>query len=280
MRTALLGTGIMGYGMAGALRRAGLDVTVWNRSREKAEPLADDGVVIADSVAEAVDGAEVVITMLFDAESVLEIAGELTGALGEDAVWLQSTTVGPEGIERIAAAASGANLVDAPVLGTKKPAADGQLTVLVSGPETLIKRAEPVLQAIGIKTVVAGDDLGAASALKLACNAWILSITAAAAQSIALARGFGLNPQLFLDAIAGAPADSPYAQLKGKAMIAGDFTSSFAVDGGRKDLGLIAAAAASHDVAPGLVAEVLAAYDRASTAGHGDDDLAAVIAGF
>ena len=280
MRVALLGTGTMGAGMARSLAREGHEVRAWNRTRSKADPLAQDGIDVADSVTDAVTGADAVITMLFDADAVLDVAGELTDALGADAVWLQSATVGPDGIARIAQVAGDTQLLDAPMLGTKEPAEQGKLVPLVSGPQDLIERMQPVLDAIGTKTVVAGGELGRASALKLACNAWILSITAAAAQSIALAQGLGVDPQLFLQAIAGGPSDTPYAQLKGGLMIKGEFTASFGLDGGRKDLGLIDDAARAAGVNVAVIDGVRAVYDAASLDGHGTDDLAAVITAF
>ncbi|GAB2458456.1 NAD(P)-dependent oxidoreductase [Jatrophihabitans fulvus] len=280
MRLAVLGTGTMGAGMARSAKRAGLDVVVWNRSADKARPLADDGIEVADSVAAAVSGADVVMTILFDVDSVLGIADELLGALGDDAVWLQSATVGPDGIRRIAAAAGSAALVDAPVLGTRTPAEQGKLTPLVSGDREAIARAKPVLDAIGAKTIVAGDRIGDASALKLVANAWIGSITAAAGQSIALADKLGVDPNLFLQALDGSAVDSPYAQLKGKAMIGEDWTTSFAVDGVRKDLGLIIEAAAGAGVATDVLTAVKRRFDAASEQGHGDDDMASVRTAF
>src|SRR5579875_1745345 len=138
MRVAVLGTGTMGAGMARSMKRSGLDVVVWNRTRERAEPLADDGITVADSVADAVTGADVVLTMLFDADAVLSVCGDITGALGTDSVWLQSSTVGPQGMRRIADAAAGTPLLDAPMVGTKEPAEQGKLVALVSGPSELI----------------------------------------------------------------------------------------------------------------------------------------------
>jgi 3-hydroxyisobutyrate dehydrogenase len=275
MRIALLGTGTMGTGMARSMRRAGLDVTAWNRTKAKAEPLAADGITVAESVAEAVEGADAVVTMLFDADAVLSIADELLGARG-DALWVQSSTVGVDGIARIAERAGGAALVDAPMLGTKEPAEQGKLVPLVSGEPALVERGRPVFDAVGAKTVVAGERIGDASALKLACNAWILSITVATAQSLALADGLGVAPELFLEAIEGGASDTPYAHMKGKAMLAGDFSPSFGLDGGRKDLGLIAEAAERAGVETGLVRSLRALYDSAADAGHGEDDLAAV----
>ena len=265
----------MGAGMARSMRRAGLDVAAWNRTRERAEPLAEDGIEVADSVGDAVQGADVVVTMLFDVDAVLAIADEITAAAGADTVWLQASTVGPDGIVRIAEASGFGGLLDAPVLGTKKPAEEGNLVPIVSGPPALVERVQPVLDAIGSRTVVAGERIGAASALKLACNAWIGSITAATAQSVALAQRLGLDGALFLEAIDGGPVNSPYAQLKGKAMLGGDWTTSFAVDGVRKDLGLIRSAAAGAGMDTRVIDAVLSVFDTASAQGHGADDMAA-----
>jgi 3-hydroxyisobutyrate dehydrogenase len=276
MKVAVLGTGIMGAGMARSMRRAGLAVAAWNRTQAKAEPLAADGVQVADSVGDAVDGADVVVTMLFDSDAVLSATKEVTANLAAGAVWLQSATVGVRGIRQIADAANGAALVDAPMLGTKQPAEQGKLVPIVSGDPALIEKAQPVLDAVGTKTVRAGDALGQASALKLACNSWIFAITAATAQSVALAEQLGGDGAKFLDAIDGGPVNSPYAQLKGTMMLDADFTTSFGLDGGRKDLALIREAAESASVDATLVDALLTLFGRASEFGHGADDLAAV----
>jgi 3-hydroxyisobutyrate dehydrogenase len=274
MRAAVIGTGLMGAGMARSMRRAGLAVTAWNRTPAKAEPLAEDGVEVRATVAEAVDGADAVVTVLFDADAVLQVTPELLEALGPNSTWLQSSTVGLDGIGRIAEKAGETHLLDAPVLGTREPAEQGRLVPLVSGDPRLVERVRPVLEAIGTKTVIAGERVGAASALKLAVNAWLLSITAAAAQSIALARSLGLDPGLFLEAIDGGPANAPMVQLKGRAMVAGDFGTSFALDGGLKDLRL--AAEAAGGIKPELLDGVRALFERASSDGHGSEDIAAV----
>jgi 3-hydroxyisobutyrate dehydrogenase len=274
MRVAVLGTGMMGAGMARSMQRAGLDVIVWNRTPAKAQALAQDGIAVAESVADAVTGAEAVVTMLFDTEAVLAVTPDIVGNLGPNSVWLQSATVGPDGIRRIAEQAGDAALLDAPVLGTREPAEQGRLVPLVSGEPRLVERVRPVLDAIGTKTVVAGERLGDGSALKLACNAWMLSITAATAQSVAMVRAAGIDPGLFLDAIDGGPVNSPVAQLKGKAMIAGDFSPSFGLSGGSKDLHLMAQTVDGMDTA--LLDGVRALFDRATEAGHGDEDIAAV----
>lgn len=265
----------MGAGMARSLRREGHDVVVWNRTRAKAEAAAEDGIAVADSVADAVGTADAAITILFDTDATLAVTDELVGALPADSVWIQSGTVGPDGARRIAGRA-GRDILDAPVLGTKKPAEEGSLIVLVSGSRELVGQAQPVFDAIGSRTVDVSDRVGDASALKLVCNAWIGMITAGTAQSIAFAERLGLDPTLFLQAIEGGPVDSVYAQLKGKAILAENYAPSFAVDGVVKDIGLMLDAADSIEFPGELLSAVRTMFQRASAAGHGDEDMAAV----
>jgi 3-hydroxyisobutyrate dehydrogenase len=250
---------------------------VWNRSRDKAERI--EGATVADTVAQATRRADVVITMLFDADSVLAVADELVEALGTETVWLQCSTVGPDGARAIAERAPG-RVVDAPVLGTRKPAEDGALVVLASGPEELVAAAAPALEAIGSRTVDAGREPGAASALKLACNAWVALLTAGTAQSLGLARALGVDPALFLDAISGGAVDTPYAHLKGAAMLDGGDAVSFALDNVRKDVGLMVEAADGAGFPDTFLRALLDLYDRASEQGHGGDDVASVKAAF
>ncbi|WP_026204172.1 NAD(P)-dependent oxidoreductase [Actinomycetospora chiangmaiensis] len=279
---AVLGTGIMGAGMTRSLLREGHDVTVWNRSAEKAKPLADDGATVADSAADAVAGAEVVVTMLFDIEPVLSVMADAAGSLRDDAVWVQASTVGIEGTRRVAefAAEHGIDVLDSPVLGTKAPAENGKLVFLTSGPSALREKVTPAFDAMGARTQWVSETLGDASKLKLAVNAWIGVMVNGTAQSIALTRGLGLDPQLFLDAVDGQAVDSPYVQLKGKAMITGDYTPSFELDGVVKDYDLIRQALTEAGTATTLADAVTDRLAAASAQGHGAEDMAAVVYGY
>ena len=273
---ALLGTGTMGAGMAASIARAGLPLRVWNRSREKAEPLAGVGVVIADSPAEAVEGADLVLTMLFDADAVAATMEQARASLAPGAVWVQQSTVGVEGSDRLVALARdlGVAYVDAPVLGTRKPAEDGALVVLASGPEDVRERVTPVFDAIGSRTLWLGA-AGEASRLKLAANAWVITVVEGIAESLALTRSLGLDPHLFLQAVAGGAMDAPYVQLKGTAMIEGDFEPSFSLDGAAKDGDLIVAAARGAGVELAVVEAARDHLARARAAGHGGQDVSA-----
>jgi 3-hydroxyisobutyrate dehydrogenase len=282
MRVAVLGTGVMGAGMARSLRRAGLEVNAWNRTRDKAEPLADDGARVCSSAAEAVADADVVVLMLFDTAAVLEVMAEALPATQQGPVWVQSSTIGLEGTDQVADLANrfGAPFVDAPVLGTKQPAEQGALVFLAAGAEELRERVAPAFDAMGSKTIWVGEEPGRGSALKLVCNAFVGTLTAAIGQSVGLAGQLGLDPQLFLDALDGGASDSPYVHVKGAMMLSGEFPASFALDGVRKDLGLIREAELASGTATTLTDAARACFDAAAEQGHGADDMAAVVAAF
>jgi 3-hydroxyisobutyrate dehydrogenase len=272
---ALLGTGTMGAGMARNIVGAGLPLRVWNRSQDKAQALADVAQV-AESVAGAVDGADIVLTMLYDADSVVATMEEARGHLGPDAVWLQQSTIGVAGCNQTIELAGdlGVTLVDAPVLGTKKPADDGSLVVLASGPTEVREIVTPVLEAIGGRTMWVGE-AGAGSRLKLAANAWVATVLEGVAESLAFTRDLELDPALFLEAIAGGAMDAPYVQLKGKSMLAGEFLPAFRLAGALKDVDLILAAASDAGADLGMMPAIREHFARAVDAGHGDLDMSA-----
>ncbi|TLH81504.1 NAD(P)-dependent oxidoreductase [Mycolicibacterium cosmeticum] len=282
MRVAVLGTGAMGAGMAQSLLREGIDVVVWNRTPERAQRLADAGAEVASDPAAAVTGADVVVAILFDAAATLDVMTSVLPAMADDAVFVQCATVGIEGAAQAAAVAAehGVAFLDCPVLGTKAPAEQGKLVMLASGDRSLLQRVQPAFDAMGTKTVWAGDEPGNGSRLKLACNAWIATLAAAIGQSFALAKSLGVDQQLILDAFDGSAAGSPYLQAKGKAILDSSFAPQFSVDGVRKDTGLIRDAIVASGLSTVLVDGVRAAFDAASEAGHGDEDMAAVYFGF
>ena len=277
-KVAILGTGIMGAAMARNLLAEGLEVRAWNRSREKAEPLGEDGAEVADSPADAARGADFLLTMLADADVVEEaVAGDVLPALAEGGVWLQMSTVGEDGTRRLAETANehGVDFVDAPVLGTRQPAEQGQLVVLASGPDEAREKSQPVFEAVGNKIVWLGE-AGGGSRLKLVINNWIVGLLGVLAETVALAEAIGVDPASFLETIEGGPLGLPYAQLKGNMMIQKDFPTSFSARLARKDAGLVLDSAEAHDLAMPIARAVAARFDEAIEAGHGEEDMAAI----
>lgn len=273
---ALLGTGVMGAGMARNIAAAGIPLRVWNRTRAKAEPLAEAGATVVDTPAEAVRGADVVVTMLFDADSVAETMEEAREALGDGVTWVQQATVGVDGADRLAKLAVdlGVTYVDAPVLGTRKPAEDGALVVLASGPDDVHDTLAPMFDAIASRVMWLGP-AGSGSRLKLVANSWVLTVVEGIAESLTLARALGLEEQQFLDVVKGGAMDAPYVQLKGSAMLAGDFAPAFGLDGAAKDADLIVSAAREAGVDLAVIEAARDHFVRALEAGHGDKDMSA-----
>jgi 3-hydroxyisobutyrate dehydrogenase len=269
----------MGAGMGHNILGSGMPLQVWNRTSEKAEPLVAAGATPAATPAEAVRGADVIVTMLRNADDVASVMGEAADGLSAGQIWLQTTTVGAEPLAGLVAVARehGLVLLDAPVLGTRKPAEEGQLTVFVAGPPDARQTVQPVLEAVGGKIVWLADTAegAAASRLKLVVNNWVLSVTAATGETISLAQGLGVDPQAFLDAISGGPLDLPYLRAKAKAILADDFEPSFSVDNAAKDAALIADAAERAGLQLDLAVATRDRLHRASQRGHGGDDLAA-----
>jgi 3-hydroxyisobutyrate dehydrogenase len=278
VRVAVLGTGTMGAPMARNVARAGHEVRAWNRTRERAEPLAADGIAVCDTAEEAVRGAEVVVTIVADGEAVASLVEPVLGAFG-DAAWAQMSTVGLRALDRLAAMAqdAGVALVDAPVSGTRQPAETGELVVLASGPAQARERCAPVFDAVGAKTVDLGDRVGEATRMKLVLNAWLVALVEGLAESIQLAEGLGVDPAQFLEIIDGGPLGPPYAKLKGTMMIERSYEPSFSLRWALKDARLVDEAARDAGLDLPLARTIAARMADAVEAGHGDEDMAATV---
>jgi 3-hydroxyisobutyrate dehydrogenase len=260
MRVALLGTGLMGAPMGRNMLAAGHELRAWNRTRERAEAI--DGATVCDTPAEACSGAEVVVTMLADADAVEQT---MDGVSLDGAVWAQMSTIGPEATERLARG----EYVDAPVLGSTPAAEDGVLTVLASGP---FERCRPVFDAVG-HTVDLGPTPGTSQRMKLVLNHWVIALVESVAETVLLAERLGVDPRQFLDIIDGGALGPPYAKLKGTNMIERRYEPNFSLKLARKDADLIAAVADDLPLARLISDRMTAAIER----GHGDDDFSAVV---
>jgi 3-hydroxyisobutyrate dehydrogenase len=268
-KLAVLGTGIMGAPIARRLAEAGHLVRAWNRTAEK----VPGEVERAASPAEAVEGAEVVVTMLADGPAV---ESALEGVRPEPgAIWLQLSTVGVEPCERLARLADEVGLVyvDSPVMGSKPQAEAGELVLLAAAPGEVRERLAPVVEPISRK-VVWLDGRCEGSKLKLVLNSWILVSVENLAETIGLARQVGLDESRFFEGIEGMPFDMGYAHAKGALMVDGDYPPAFPLRLARKDLALAAEACGDLDL-PALRA-ALAQFDAAVDRGAGDEDAAAV----
>ncbi|MFG2129818.1 NAD(P)-dependent oxidoreductase [Streptomyces sp. NPDC048751] len=280
LTVSVLGTGIMGAAMARNLARAGHTVRAWNRSGAKAEPLAADGIHIAATPAEAVRGADVVLTMLYDGGAALDVMRQAAPELRPGVAWMQSTTAGIDAIGDLAALAGEHGLLfyDAPVLGTRQPAEAGQLTVLAAGPAEGRDTLTPVFDAVGARTVWTGEDgaAGTATRLKLVANSWVIAATAAAGEVLALSQALGVDPESFFELISGGPLDMGYLRAKAGLVLDDRLTPpQFAVATAAKDARLIVEAGERNGVRLDVAAASAERLSRAAAQGHADEDMVA-----
>jgi 3-hydroxyisobutyrate dehydrogenase/2-hydroxy-3-oxopropionate reductase len=202
MRVTVLGLGKMGSAISRRLGRSGFELTVWNRTRSKADAL---GVSTAAATpAEAARGADIVLSSLTDAPAVRDVYlgpdGARDGASGQ--LFIEMSTAGPDILPELASAlrARGSGLVDAPVVGTVTAVEAGKLLVLAGGPEADVERAMPVLQTLG--EVQRVGDLGSGAALKLVANSMLGMVTVAGAELLAAAERTGLDPDVAFSTLA------------------------------------------------------------------------------
>ncbi|MQA74015.1 MAG: NAD-binding protein [Solirubrobacterales bacterium] len=276
---AVLGTGMMGAPMVRNLVRAELPVVAWNRTPEKAEALAADGVRVASEPEEALAEAAVLITMLADGPTVESVlgAGDALTAAPADLVWIQTSTVGAAGADRLAdlAADHGVEYVDAPVLGSAGPAARGELVILASGPDDARDRCAPAFDAVGKRTVWLGP-AGAGSRLKVMVNAWLMAMTTTLAETLALGEKLGVDPEWFFDVTDRGAIAGLYTELNGAAMVAREFPVNFPLELATKDTAL-ALEAAGDGAGLRVLEATLEQFERAERLGLGKSDWAAVI---
>ncbi len=276
---AFLGIGTMGHAMATSALRAGIETIVWNRDPEATLDLTELGAEAAKTPADAARRADIVVTMVTDADVVLSIAQDLgmLAALAPGAVWVQMSTIGVAGIERVKALVDAERpdviLIDAPVSGSKEPAENGQLTIFASGPDATGPRLEALFDALGQRTIWVGP-VGTGSRLKLVANAWLALAAEAVNTSVALGGRLGLQTETVEKALTGNPLVSPWQAAKLPRIAQGDFSVQFALSLALKDVHL-ALEAATDDRFRAL-ASLADEWQQVVDLGLGDRDLTVV----
>jgi len=279
-KVAVLGTGVMGAPIARNLLRAGNDVTVWNRTRQKAEALVESGAHLAATPAEAAWDAEFLITMLTDGAAVESVMTGSSGALdmlAPGSVWIQMSTVGVPATRHLAGLAEQrTDFIDAPVSGSSRPAELGELLILASGDRKLCPRVRRLFDALGRRTLWL-ESAGDGSRFKVVLSNWLAVLVEGMAETVSLATALGLEPELLLQTLRESPLGSTYANDKGRAMAEHDFTPGFALHHADKDAGLALEAADSQGLDLPLTRALMKRWDDAIAAGHGNDDVAAAV---
>jgi|SRR6266545_3102966 len=278
-KIAFVGLGQMGWPMASRLLEAGHDVTVWNRTQEKAEAFVERGARAAASPAEAVTGAEIAITMLADPEALEQVLfgpDGLGNALVPEQLLVEMSTVGPRIIRSVRdRVPKGVLVVDAPVRGSVPEATDGRLAILVGAEPEVFGLVEPILRTFGTPTRVGGPGSGAA--MKLVANSALGAAVAAAGEAIALGDALGLDRAAMLDVLSETPLGG-VIRNKRESIEAGSYPARFKLSLALKDLRLVTETAAEAGRQLNVAAASRDWFQEAADAGLGGLDYSAVIA--
>ncbi len=278
-QVGFIGLGIMGSLMAMNLAKAGYELTVFNRTRSKADDwAAEHGGTVVDSPREVAERSNVVITMVVDGPQVEAMIGDALPGARDNTLFLDMSTIAPATARELARRVreDGHAFVDAPVTGSSPKAKTGTLTIMCGGEDADIERARPLFEAMGEKIVVCGE-AGQGQAVKVISQAITAINCATLAQGLVLARQAGVNVDALLETMDGGSSDSTMRALKGKPMLEHDFTPLFKLAHMLKDVQLCLAEARTAGGSfpfAGLAAEL---YGAGMGRGLGDQDFAAVL---
>jgi 3-hydroxyisobutyrate dehydrogenase len=280
-RTAFLGLGVMGAGMANRLLAAGFPLAVYNRNPQKAAPFASAGARVAPTSRQAADGANVIISMVADDNASRAIwlgpDGALAGAAA-GAICVESSTVSVGWVRELADAVAqrGCEFLDAPVTGSKVHAASGELNFLVGGSANTLDKVRPVLAAMSKSTTHLGPP-GSGSMIKLINNFVCGVQVASLAEALAMIERSGLDRGKALEVLTNGAPGSPLVKMVSTRMIAADYTPNFALRLMAKDLDYAMNEAAKLNLALETASAALARFKLALAAGLGNKDMAALI---
>ncbi|KHL24955.1 3-hydroxyisobutyrate dehydrogenase [Croceibacterium mercuriale] len=281
LRVTVLGLGTMGAGMAAQLIAAGFDVTVWNRSPDRAEPLVAAGARRAASPAEAAGTAEVVIAMLADDDASRSAWLGADGALSAmqpGAIAIECSTLTHAWVKTLAAEAATRGLawLDAPVTGSRLQAQEGSLRFLVGGEAAVLERAGPVLAAMGTDTAHLGP-AGSGALFKLVNNFLCGVQVASLAEAVTMLERSGLDAGRAVALLADGAPGSPLLKMVSRRMLERDYTPNFFLPLMAKDLAYAQEAFAAEGIELASAGVARRRFETAAAAGWQDDDMAAVI---
>jgi len=276
-----IGLGTMGAPMASNLLRGGFQVTVYNRTSSKCEPLVQEGAQTTPTPRAAAEGKDVIITMISNDDSIREVFyGEdgVLSALKPGAVVIDSSTISTGLVKEIAAAVTehGGHFLDAPVTGSKPAAVDGTLVFMVGGSSEVIEAQRDIFDTLGKKLLHMGEN-GSGAAAKLAHNAMVGIHNVALAEGFSIAVKNGVPADKFLDLVQNGSAGSKQAELKGRKIIDNDFSNQFSLALMLKDLKLASSLSDSAGVPTPMLGLAKSLFQAGYTKGFGDEDLSAVV---
>lgn len=281
MNIGFVGLGIMGSAMAANLLKAGYQLTVWNRSPEKCEPLVASGAKVVPTPRQVAETSDIVCAMMATPQAVMAVRDGADGILAgmvPGKGYLDFSTIDLETSKETARLARerGALFLEAPVAGSRKPAEDATLTIMAAGDRALFDSALPVMETMGKKILFLGE-VGNAARMKLANNLIMGGMMASLAEGMALAARSGLDLSLLLEVLDSGAMSNPMFRLKGPAVAANaEFPPAFPLKHMQKDLRLALRLAEEVGQPLFVAATVNELYKGALASGLGDSDFAAV----
>ncbi|KAK7261698.1 hypothetical protein RIF29_28015 [Crotalaria pallida] len=280
-RVGFLGLGIMGTPMALNLINSGVDVTVWNRTKSKCEPLINLGAKYKSSPEEVAASCDVTFAMLADPQSAADVAFGKQGAangMGPGKGYVDVSTVDGETSKLINGhiKSTGALFLEAPVSGSKKPAEDGQLIFLTAGDKDLYETVSPFLDIMGKSKFYLGD-VGNGAAMKLVVNMIMGSMMASFSEGLLLSEKVGLDPKVLVEVVSQGAINAPMYSTKGPSMIQSLYPTAFPLKHQQKDLRLALGLAESVSQPTPIAAAANELYKVAKSHGLSDQDFSAVI---
>ena len=280
MRVAVIGLGVMGAGMARHLAEVGYTITVYNRTRARAQELAPPGVTIAATPRDAAAASEAVILMLSDdhaTRACTDGPGGMLAGLAPGTLVLQMATLAPETTIALAVEVRerGGELLDAPVMGSAAEAASGQLWILAGGDPATLERARPLLAGLAQEVYHAGA-VGQGARLKLANNLLGANLVTALAETMTLIEACGIDPALYARVLQGSNLGTRMLVGKANQMVAGDYATRFSIANEYKDVGLALHLARGLGLHLHQGESVLAPFEEAMERGLGAQDIAAI----
>ena len=282
MRVGFAGLGRMGAPMARNLARAGHDLVLWNRTREKADALAAEiGADVAATPREAAEGAEAVVTMLADDPSSEAVHAGPEGlfAAAGPRVLLEMGTMSPDHIRALGdAAPGGVRVIDAPVSGATQAAADAALLIMAGCTGEALAPVRALTDAMGRRTICLGP-LGSGATMKLAVNSLIHGINQTLAEAVTLAEAAGIAPRAAFDVIEASAAAAPMISYRRPLYLdEAGHDVTFTVALARKDMGVTAALAEALGTEMPQGRVTLEILEEAERAGYGARDMASILA--
>lgn len=278
MKVGFIGLGVMGSRMAANLMKKGNELVVYNRTREKAEPLVSKGAIFAESPAKVAGQAAVLITMLTDPHAVDAVASGRDGFLegmGRGSLWIDCSTVNPSLSREMAkkCAGRGVRFVDAPLAGSKIPAEQGQLIFFAGGKKEDVEFVRPLLEAMG-KAVFHVGGHGMGTAMKMVNNLLLGGSIAVFSEAMVLGEELGIRRDMLFDALLSSPVTAPIVGMKSAMIESGDFEAHFPLRLMHKDLHLASVTAYECGVAMPSSSAVKEAFSLAMREGLGEKDMA------